>query len=162
MTPKTSGKSGGLKQPSRCGQRSFAPWGRQSAPGLALPRPSRDGGRHFLLVQKVPKNTPGAKRPGLLLFYGGSLRNARKEQGVTPGASTSEPKGRKYYVPCFAVAAVNSGGQNGLNLIYYFRNLTSEIIPGRETASIVRYPRGKVKRADADSPFVTICGPCLL
>ena len=31
-------------------------------------------------------------------------------------------------MPCFAVAAVNSGEQNGLNQIYYFRALSSEII----------------------------------
>ena len=38
---------------------------------------------------------------------------------------TSEPKGRKEYLPCFAVAAVYSGEQNGLHQMYY---LSSEII----------------------------------
>ena len=31
-------------------------------------------------------------------------------------------------MPCFAVAAVYGGEQNGLNQIYYFRTLSSEII----------------------------------
>ena len=31
-------------------------------------------------------------------------------------------------MPCFAVAAVNGGEQNGFNQIYYFRIFNSEII----------------------------------
>ena len=53
---------------------------------------------------------------------------------------TSEPKGRKEYLPCFAVAAVYSGEQNGLHQMYYFRALSSEIIhTGGEVVVNVAY-----------------------
>ncbi len=41
---------------------------------------------------------------------------------------TSERKGRKQYVPCFAAAAVNSGEQNSSNQIYDFRIFHSKIL----------------------------------
>ena len=40
-------------------------------------------------------------------------------------------------MPCFAVAAVYGGEQNGLNQIYYFRTLSSEIIYSRGNAFCV-------------------------
>lgn len=41
---------------------------------------------------------------------------------------TSERKGRKQYVPCFAAAAVNSGEQDSSNQMYDLRIFHSEII----------------------------------
>ena len=59
-------------------------------------------------------------------------------------------------MPCFAVATVYGGGQNGSNLMYYFRIFNSEIIIRQCTTKRAVFP-GVLQRFTDFGNLVTIC-----
>ena len=59
-------------------------------------------------------------------------------------------------MPCLAVATVYGGGQNGSNLMYYFRIFNSEIIIRQCTTKRAVFP-GVLQRFTDFGNLVTIC-----